>query len=364
MTEVASPAPLSHVLGRWLVASVVLGGVVGAVFSARRGGGAGELAEAAAISTLYAASIGLPVALVFRRLRPRLSGPVELGQWAIYLGVMLGATLGGTLVASLVLVALDVVSADQLRVLYRQGLQISLAITVPACIGFATFTTLRNRLIATEASLHAKEREHQRALALAAEAKLASLESRVRPHFLFNALNSAIALIPEDPRRAEDVLDRLAGLLRFSLDTAAATVALGAELRVVIDYLEIERVRFGDRLRYEIDVPDELRGVQVPAFAVQTLVENSVKHAVSAQRHGPRIAVRGRRDPGGVRLEVSDDGPGFSGEIWQAGHGLDALRARLDALYGPAARLIAPVPRDAGEGGGARVAIELPEAPA
>jgi sensor histidine kinase YesM len=368
MAEVARPAPLSHVLGRWLGASVVLGGMVGAVFSARRGGTMGELAEATAISTLYSASIGLPLALVFRRLRPRLSGRVELGQWAIYLGVTLAVTLAGTLVASLVLVALDVVSADQLHALYRQGLQISLAIAVPVCIGFATFTTLRNRLIATEASLHAKEREHQRALALAAEAKLASLESRVRPHFLFNALNSAIALIPEDPRRAEDVLDRLAGLLRFSLDTAAATVALGAELRVVIDYLEIERVRFGDRLRYEIDVPDELRGAQVPAFAVQSLVENSVKHAVSAQRHGARIAVRGRRDADRVRLEVSDDGPGFSGEIWQPGHGLDALRARLDALYGPAARLIAPVPRDAGDAGdgdgGARVAIELPEAPA
>jgi sensor histidine kinase YesM len=200
MAEMAGRVPLSRVLVRWLVASVVLGGVVGAVFSARRGGTARELAATSAISTLYAASVGLPMVLVFRRLRPRLSGPIELGQWAIYLGVMLGATLGGVLVASLVLIALDVARADQLGALYRQGLQISLAIAVPLCIGFATFTTLRNRLIATEASLHAKENERQRALALVAEARLASLESRVRPHFLFNALNSALALIPEDPR--------------------------------------------------------------------------------------------------------------------------------------------------------------------
>jgi sensor histidine kinase YesM len=368
MAQMASPVPLSRVLWRWLAVSAVIGCVVGAVFSARRGATAGQFVEASAISMLYGASISLPMVLVFRRLKPRLAGPVELGQWAIYLGVMLAATLGGALVASVVLIALGVVSDGQLRALYLQGLQISLAIAVPACIGFATFTTLRNRLIAAEASLHAKEREHQRAVALAAEAKLASLESRVRPHFLFNALNSAIALIPEDPRRAEDVLERLAGLLRFSLDTAAPVVALGEELRVVIDYLEIERVRFGDRLRYDIDVPDELRGAQVPAFAVQTLVENSVKYAVSAQRHGARIAVRGRRDAGRLRLEVTDDGPGFSGEIWQPGHGLDALRARLGALYGPAARLIAPVPRAAGDGEGAplgaAVAIELPEVPA
>jgi len=182
----------------------------------------------------------------------------------------------------------------------------------------------------------------------------------VRPHFLFNALNSAIALIPDDPQRAENLLVRLAGLLRFSLDTAAAMVSLGDELGVVVDYLEIERVRFGDRLRYEIDVPDELRGAQVPAFAVQTVVENSVKYAVSTRKEGARITVRGRRAAGRLRLDITDDGPGFTGDIWQPGHGLDALRARLEALYGPAARLIAPVD----VGGGAGVAIELPEAAA
>jgi two-component system OmpR family sensor kinase len=112
-------------------------------------------------------------------------------------------------------------------------------------------------------------------------------------------------------------------------------------------------------------VPDELRAAQVPAFAIQTLVENSVKYAVSVQRHGAQIVVRGRRAAGKLRLDVRDDGPGFSGEIWQPGHGLDALRARLDALHGAAARLIAPAPRDAGDGeaapAGAAVAIELPE---
>jgi sensor histidine kinase YesM len=358
MPEMVSPVPLSRALVRWLALSVGLGGVVGAVVSARRGATAASFAEAAAISTLYAASIGLPMMLMFRRLRPRLSGSIQLGQWALYVGVLLGATTGGSLVASLALIALDAVSLDLLWPLYRQGLQISLAIAVPIGVGIATFAVLRTRLVGAEAALHAVERERQRAMALAIEARLASLESRIRPHFLFNALNSAIALIPDDPRRAEDVLARLGGLLRFSLDTAAPTVALGDELRVVIDYLEIERVRFGDRLRYAIDVPDELRAAPVPAFAVQTVVENSVKYAVSTRRAGARIAVRGRREAGRLRLEITDDGPGFAGAVWRPGHGLDALRARLDAMYGPAARLIAPV---AGGADGAAVAIELPE---
>jgi LytS/YehU family sensor histidine kinase len=154
------------------------------------------------------------------------------------------------------------------------------------------------------------------------------------------------------------VLERLERLLRSSLDAASPTIALGSELRVVIDYLEIERVRFGARLRYEIDVPDALRGAAIPAFAVQTVVENSVKYAVSARKAGARIVVRARRDGERLRLAVLDDGPGFAGPIWLPGHGLDSLRTRLEALYGPAARIVAP----ADDAIGAGVAIELPVA--
>jgi sensor histidine kinase YesM len=356
MDEMPSTVSLPRALARWIALSVGLGAVVGAVFSARRHGDLHVFVVNWAISTLYAASIGLPMMLVFRgrQARPERSG---LARWSSYAAILLAVIVLGTLAASLVLIVFGVASFHELWPVYFQALQIGLAIAVPVGIGAATFAQQRARLIATEASLHAKERERQRALALATEARLASLESRVRPHFLFNALNSATALIPEDPRRAESLLVRLAGLLRFSLDTAAATVSLGDELGVVIDYLEIERVRFGDRLRYEIDVPDELRGAPVPAFAVQSVVENSVKYAVSTRKDGARIAVRGRREAGRLRLDITDDGPGFTGEIWQPGHGLDALRARLDALYGPAARLIAPVD----VGGGAGVAIELPE---
>jgi LytS/YehU family sensor histidine kinase len=199
---------------------------------------------------------------------------------------------------------------------------------------------------------------HTRALAVAAEARLASLESRVRPHFLFNSLNSAIALIPEDPARAEQVLERLSALLRFSLDAnRTRLVPLGEELRIVVDYLEIERDRFGERLRYRIDVPAELETWTIPAFALQTLVENSVKYAVATRSGGGEIRVAAKRDGGRLELVVEDDGPGFTTAAAQeAGHGLDTLRARLDVLYGKAATLAAPAPSTAG----ARVTLELP----
>jgi LytS/YehU family sensor histidine kinase len=236
-----------------------------------------------------------------------------------------------------------------LWVVYRRGLVISLAVSIPVTIAAVTVSRLSDRL-------HRTEREKQRALALATEARLASLESRVRPHFLFNALNSAIALIPEDPRRAENLLERLCALLRSSLDARAGLVSLGDELRVATDYLEIERVRFGNRLSYQIDVPDELHAIEVPAFAVQTLVENSVKYAVSPRQQGARIHVVARRDGGRVAIDITDDGPGFGPDIWVPGHGLDGLRGRLDALYGTRARLIAPV--EAPRGAAVRIEIE------
>jgi signal transduction histidine kinase len=355
----ASTPSLPRTLLRWLALSLLLGGAVGGVLSAHRGATLEEFASLVAISGLYSASIGLPAMIVFPRLRPRIYGRPELSQWLAYLGVLLAITAVGTLMAGLVLVALGVASLGELGSSYFQVVQIALAISVPVTVGAGTFSKLHSQLAKSEASLHAKELERQRAIALATQARLASLESRVRPHFLFNALNSAIALIPEDPARAENLLERLAGLLRFSLDAASATVSLGDELRVVIDYLEIERVRFGDRLRYEIDVPDALRRAIIPAFAVQTVVENSVKYAVSARKAGAKIVVRARRDGDRLRLEISDDGPGFTGPIWVPGHGLDGLRARLHALYGSAARVVAPT----GDAVGAGVMIEVPEGP-
>ncbi|MEJ7602608.1 MAG: histidine kinase [Kofleriaceae bacterium] len=340
----------SETLGRsfakTLLLSVAIGFAVGVMFAIPDGIEPGELAIFTAVSTLYSASIGVPAMLLFRTIGPRLRGVSQLRQWLIYAGSLLVLTAGGTLFARVVLAALGLTSYDAMWDGYLTGLQIALAISVPCTLGAMTFARLHSRLASSER--------------LATEARLASLESRVRPHFLFNALNSAIALIPEDPARAEDMLERLSGLLRFSLDAQARQVPLGEELRVVVDYLEIERARFGARLAYEIDVPDPLRAHSVPAFAIQTLVENSVKYAVSPRKQGATIAIRARRDGERIAIEVADDGPGFAGPVWVPGHGLDGLRARLDAMYGREAGLTFGTGPGGPERGGARVTIELP----
>jgi len=171
-----------------------------------------------------------------------------------------------------------------------------------------------------------------------AQARLSSLESRLRPHFLFNTLNSIMALIPDDPAAAERVTERLATLLRYSLDaTGHSTVRLEQELKVATDYLEIEKTRFGDRLRYTIDVPETLMKLQVPPFSLQTLVENSVKYG------GGEIRVSAHNGNGRLLLRVWDSGGGFPERLeLPAGHGLRNLKERLDALWGSGAAVEFP----------------------
>ena len=175
--------------------------------------------------------------------------------------------------------------------------------TIVAGITIGIYRTLRERLEETTLQLRTKELERERALKLATEAQLASLESRIHPHFLFNTLNSISSLIPEDPVRAERLVEQMAALLRFSLDAhQSGLVPLERELKIVGDYLEIERARFGDRLRYQIDVPADLSQSQIPPLSLQTLVENSVKYAIAPDRAGGEIRITGaafeRRLPG------------------------------------------------------------------
>ena len=169
----------------------------------------------------------------------------------------------------------------------------------------------------------------------AARARLSSLESRLQPHFLFNTLNSISALIPENPAAAERMTERLAALLRFSLDsTERPTVPLEQELKIATDYLEIEKTRFGPRLNYSVDIPSELMNAEVPPFSLQTLIENSVKYG------GDQIRVSASNGNGRVVLNVWDSGPGFAKDTaLPAGHGLQNLRSRLAVLWGPKAAL-------------------------
>lgn len=260
--------------------------------------------------------------------------------WPVRVTGLYGISLVGGMAACLLFVLFGWIPADQFWSVFGRSLRIAGFVTMLVGFGNAMYETLQGRLEHSKFELRTKELERERAMKLATEAQLASLESRIHPHFLFNALNSISSLIPEDPARAERLVEQMAALLRFSLEANRhGLVPLANEMKIVADYLDIEKARFGDRLRHRIEVMGDMENVLVPPLSVQTLVENSVKYAVAPNRTGGEIVVTAMVDNGTLRLEVADTGPSFSLNAAPVGHGIDTLRARLAVLFGGRAGL-------------------------
>ena len=261
-------------------------------------------------------------------------------RWAVRVAASFAVSILGCMLAGLIFVMLGWSPLGAYWDQFSGSLKIATLLTIVTGSVISIFETMRARLEQTTLQLRTNELERERALKLATEAQLASLESRIHPHFLFNTLNSISSLIPEDPQRAERLLEQMAALLRFSLDAShAGLVPLSSEMKIVTDYLEIERARFGDRLRYQLDIAPDAGDAKVPPLAVQTLVENSVKYAVAPSRTGGDIRIAGVRENGLLRVEISDDGPSFNLESAAIGHGLDNLKGRLATLFGERAAL-------------------------
>lgn len=246
----------------------------------------------------------------------------------------------GCLLAQALLVAIGVLVPRNFWTDYFTTLRVSMPLAAVFGLGALAHAILRERLRIAEEKLHQKEAAERRAQKLATEARLSSLESRIHPHFLFNTLNSISSMITVNPARADQIVGRLAVLLRASLDnTNQPLIPLRQELAMVESYLDIEKARFGDKLRGSINVADDLRSVMVPPMSVQALVENAVKHGVTPQRGGGEILVAASEQDESLKIEVRDTGPGFDLTAIPAGHGLDNLVERLDALFGNKARL-------------------------
>jgi two-component system LytT family sensor kinase len=208
-------------------------------------------------------------------------------------------------------------------------------------------------------ALQAERERALRAEALAQRARLDALRYQLNPHFLFNALNAVSTLvIDQRGDEAARMLARLSDFLRATLDGAGDEVPLADELALVRGYLDIERVRFGDRLRTVVDADPATLGALVPVLLLQPLVENAVRHAVAPREEGGLVAVEARAAGDRLRLTVADDGPGLAAAspTSSSGIGLANTRERLAQLYGAAHRFAL----EAAPGGGVRVVIELP----
>ncbi len=181
------------------------------------------------------------------------------------------------------------------------------------------------------------ELEHAEARATAREAQLHALRGQINPHFLFNSFNSLRALIALDPARASEALTQLSGLLRYSLAAAdRLVVPLAEELQVVRRYLDLEKLRLGDRLAVAAELPGETDGALIPPMLLQGLVENAVKFGPAARKSGGEIAYRVVLESHHLRLRVTNPGRlGAGGD--STGLGLRNLRDRLRLLYGETA---------------------------
>jgi two-component system, LytTR family, sensor kinase len=223
-------------------------------------------------------------------------------------------------------------------------------------------TAIRNRRLYVERSqavlrsdLRASQLETQ-----VAQARLGALKAQLQPHFLFNTLNAIVVLVRQQKgRQAEETLARFSDLLRAVLaDMDSQEVTLARELEYLRLYLSIEQVRFSDRLRVEIDVDADLLEAAMPHMALQPIVENAIRHGIGRRSTAGLIRIRALRDGQSLRIEVRDDGPGFTGHAVPGGMGLGIgnTRARLEQLYGEGAGLHAENSPE----GGACVALVLP----
>lgn len=182
----------------------------------------------------------------------------------------------------------------------------------------------------------------ERADRLRARAELAALRSQLDPHFVLNVLHSLIGLTGRQPARAAEGLERLGALLRSALRVHAEKrdlVPLGEEVEITRQYLEIERLRLGSRLRVGWRLDEEALSWPVPPFSLQPLAENAVRHAVAPRAAGGHLRITVGRSHTGLRLAVEDDGAAAAGQPGEAGLGHDLLSERLRWLYGERARL-------------------------
>ncbi|MFG6412318.1 sensor histidine kinase [Roseateles sp. DC23W] len=201
-----------------------------------------------------------------------------------------------------------------------------------------------------------------------ARAELSAISGKLNPHFLFNTLNTLIALTRKDPAGAEAALLKFASMLRYVLDTKRGTedrVMLGDEIEFLRDYLALEALRLGTRLRVDWDLEERVLADELPPLTLQPLVENSILHAVAPRKGGGRVTITARRNAlnHGLDLAVADDGPGCEPEALEPqpgqrrGVGLAALRKRFALDYDGQARLrIHTAP-----GAGFRVDLFIPQ---
>jgi signal transduction histidine kinase len=198
-----------------------------------------------------------------------------------------------------------------------------------------------------------------RAEATATQAQLDALRAQLNPHFLFNALHTVVQLIPREPKVAAHAAEEVAGLLRTTLEEDRDIVSLERELDFVRRYLDVESIRFGDRLRVSYDIPESSLAATLPSFALQTLVENAVRHGAAPRVEPTDVVIDARLRDHSLHVSVRDTGAGIDADASGSGTGLRRLRERLAVLYRNRAEMTVA----ASAHGGTIASLRIPQEP-
>lgn len=342
----------------WAAGNSAVGAVIGAAVSLFNQGTIEG--PTIGISMLFANVVGFTAMVSSVLLIPRLRGlapPLRV----LLLGLaLLTGSVAGT-VAVLKFYPLFV-ARDPLQALAIVVINVLLALIVGSVV--YVYEGMRLRL---QDSLHEVEKVRlveARLREEAARAELAALQARINPHFFFNTLNTISSLLNEDPEEADEVVQRLSDLFRYTFKAAdAGEVRLDEEIEFTRGYLAIEQARFGTRLMVEWDLEPDALEVPVPGLIVQPLVENAVGHGIAPRADGGVLRISARVANGELLIEVTDDGVGLGGSpeaLLAKGHGLRNVRRRLETFYpGRGALVLMRNP----EGKGALAELRLPCAP-
>ena len=182
--------------------------------------------------------------------------------------------------------------------------------------------------------LNAKEVDIVKINQLKIQAELQTLQSKINPHFLYNALNSIASLIHEDADKAEEMTLKLSKLFRYSINTMQESATqVAEEIEILNNYLDIEKIRFGDRIHFQIRVDESLEKELIPRFLIQPLVENALKHGLKDTTANGLLSVNISKDAAGILISIADNGIPFPAEL-NIGYGLQSTYDKLQLLYG------------------------------
>ena len=311
------------------------------------------------MSLLFGNVVGLTVFICSVALYPVLRNLAPAVRWALLgIGLLSGSAAGTALVLWRFLYF---VLSDTRQALAVFALNAVLALIVG---GLAhAYEGMRWRLADSLREVEEVRLVEAQLQEQAAKAELAALQARINPHFFFNTLNTISALLAEDPAKADEVLQTLADLFRYTFKAAhAGAVPLSEELDFVENYLAVEKARFGDRLAVRWSIEDDARGVRVPGLILQPLVENAVGHGLAPVPGGGTVRIGARIEQGRLIVVVEDDGAGLRGSaatLIREDHGLGNVRRRVATASGGRGSLdLSPSP----SGHGTVARIELPAA--